>query len=174
MILRLAQRIDTGAYSEVFRSADGERLFKLFINGKHPSNVSQGLTHPDHDGQRRRTFAAECEAYEIAMSHPRIRRHVPQFYGRVEVNDVVDQRGNSVANDYLLDCCYSLEYVSGNERKLGVYVGGEHPQHLAELLKDMDAAGIGYLLDASVLMPEDSESFQIIDFATREIEAPTY
>jgi hypothetical protein len=36
------------------------------------------------------------------------------------------------------------------------FVGGEYLPHLAELLEDMDAAGIGYLLDASVLMPEDA------------------
>jgi len=174
MVLNLQQRIQSGAYSEIFRSVDGKRAFKLFISGAHPSNLSQGLTNPVHDLQRRNTFTAECEAYEIAMADPRISCHVPHFYGRAEVNDILDERGNSIATDYLLDCSYSMEYLSGTDMKLGSYAGQNYPPHIAEFLKDMEASGIGYLLDASAFMPDDPESFRIIDFATRKIEAPSH
>jgi len=106
------------------------------------------------------------------MAYPRIRDHVPHFYGHVEVSDVLGENRDSIAGRYLLDCCYSLEYVNGNELKLGFYAGQACPPHIDKLLKHMEAAGIDYLLDASVFMPDHSKSFKIIDFATREIEVP--
>ncbi len=117
-------------------------MFKLFISGMHPSNILQGLTHPEHDRQRRDTFSAECDAYDIAMANPGIRRHVPDFFGRVEISDVLDENGISMAMNYLLDCCYSIEYVNGNEMKLGFYAEESCPPHVVELLRQMKTAGI--------------------------------
>jgi hypothetical protein len=47
--------IETGAYSDVFRPTYGV-VFKLFLNGKHPRNLSQSLNLPKDDERRRQTF----------------------------------------------------------------------------------------------------------------------
>lgn len=174
LILKIQKRIQTGAYSDIFRSADGTKVFKLFINCSHPTNVSQWLTMPEHDKQRRDTFDTECDAYEIALKHPSILLHVPHFYGRVEISDVLDQEGNSVACHYLLDCCYAIEYLDGDDVKLGSYSDEDIPPHLRDFIMAMQAVGIAYVKDASVFMPDDAEGFKIIDFATREVEPPVY
>lgn len=174
MILRIQDRKFTGAYSDIFLSADVTRLLKLFISGKHPRNISQWLTKPEHDEHRRATFASQSQAYEIAMQCASIRNHVPQYFGHVEVSGVWDADGKDVSDQYLLDCCYEVKYIRGEEVKLAVYRSGGTPPHLVECVKAMLAAGIRYTLDASVLIADDADRFKIIDFATREIELPVY
>jgi hypothetical protein len=114
MILSVASRIPvTGAYSELFWGTGKKTVLKQFISGRHESNTSQGLTTPSDDIRRFRTFVWECDAYEVAIRDPRLQLHVPRFYGRQKINDVVDENGTSIARFYLLDCCYELEYVEG-------------------------------------------------------------
>jgi hypothetical protein len=62
--LHLQQRVQSGAYPEIFRSVDDAKCLSYSLAGTHPSNVAQGLINPDHDRQRGETFAAECEDAE--------------------------------------------------------------------------------------------------------------
>jgi hypothetical protein len=161
-----------GAYSDIFHIENG-RVVKLFISRNHRTNVNQELTTPEHfkrarDKRRQQTFVSEYEAYEIAMKDPFLRNHIPQFFGRVEISDVLDNEGRSVSDWYLLDCCYALEYIEGDDVKLSE-CRRRGWRHISELEEALQEAGISYLCDASLFMSDDVTSFKIIDFAKEGI-----
>src|SRR5437773_5774062 len=121
MILELKQRINSGAYSDIFLSEDRQRVFKLFISDKHKTNTDQWLK-PSLE-RIRRTFESECQAYRLAHEHPFLTKHVPAFFGTVQVGDVIGPNGKSIKDQYLLEFCYSTELVRGYAEKLSAYLG---------------------------------------------------
>jgi hypothetical protein len=166
MILQLTRRINGGAYSDIFRSEDKQRVFKLFISDNHRTNTCQSLK-PDVE-LIRRTFQSECWAYGLAHQHSYLTKHVPAFYGTVPVVDIIDSNGKSLSNQYLLDFCYSLAFVHGPAEKLSAYLGTS--AHVDELARAFNEKGIRYFRDASVFNPNDGETFKVIDFAMEEFE----
>jgi hypothetical protein len=113
IILDTNDRIDCGVYADIFRPSEGRLVYKLFIGFRHDTTASQGLTDPEkNDHRRRKTFDSECRAYEIAAQAAFLRDHIPHSFRRCEIADVTEY-GGSVADDYLLPCCYCMEYIEG-------------------------------------------------------------
>jgi hypothetical protein len=46
MILRTKDIIASGPYADIFRPPKSLLVYKLFISGWHPTNISQALTPP--------------------------------------------------------------------------------------------------------------------------------
>jgi hypothetical protein len=149
---------------------DHRRIYKLFISSQHPTVLRQIGWTPGEDERRSKTFASERDAYTILSQLPALARWAPRFEGIFTVAHITGANGNSISHRYLLDCCYGLEYIPhGPSRKLQAFLGGGHP-HLDDAVVRFKAAGIAYLRDASVFLPEDPMAFKIIDFAVREFE----
>lgn len=167
MILMTKDIIEGGAYADIFRPPGTNLAYKLFVSGHHPTNVGQGLTRPEDDERRRKTFLSECLAYERAAWHPFLCHHVPQSFHRPTVADVTDS--TEVASHlYLLDCCYAMEYIDGDAWKLGELL--DRPTHIEQALQSFGEAGIRHLSDASIFFPDDSQNFKFIDFAMDEFQ----
>ena len=170
MILKNEDRIASGAYSDVFKPSHSLLVFKLFIGAQHPTNFSQGLNRPEDDTRRRKTFAAECEAYERAGLHPFLRNHIPGSFRRCVVEDVTESAG-SVPDCYMLGHCYAMEYVQGIARKFGEFPIDYLTHHIKEAVEAFHEVGINHLIDSSVFSPDDPEKFRFIDFAIEEFQA---
>jgi hypothetical protein len=129
--------------------------------------LSQGLTLPEDEHYRCKTFLSECNAYDRAANHSLLRDHVPQFFGRFAVRDVI-ARDESIAHHYMKELCYAMQFIEGPARKLGPYLSGSLPTHIKNALSAFDAAGIHHYVDASVFWMDDPSRFTFIDFALEE------
>jgi hypothetical protein len=170
IIVMTTDIIALGAYADIFRPPGSTLVYKLFVSGKHPTNESQGLTRPQDNDRRRNTFMSECEAYDRAAQHPFLRDHISQSFRRCVVEDVTGPAG-SVADRYMLDCCYAIEYIEGVPRKLGELFIESRPDHIRKALRAFREAGILHLTDPSIFFPDDPEKFRFIDFAIEEFPA---
>jgi hypothetical protein len=170
LILRTDDRIASGAYADIFRPPGGKLAHKLFVSGKHPTNVSQGLTRPEDDQRRRKTFISECEAYDRVAQDAFLRDHVPHSFGRCTVADVLHS-GESIADFYMLDHCYVMEYIEADARKLGECPVGSRPAHIERALHAFRKIGVFHLIDTSVFFLDDPDNFKFIDFAIEEFQA---
>lgn len=154
MNLNYADIVGCGAYAKVFRIE--RRVYKLFKSEAWEKGVPNAV--------RQKAFDSEMAAYEIAHKNESICRHTPVFYGTVAINSVTDLGGNDVSRRFLLDRCYSTEFIQGENQKVGA-LGVEYP-HINEIIRVMHACGIQFTQDASVFAAEDHRNFKLIDFAT--------
>jgi hypothetical protein len=169
-ILKSQDIIASGAYADIFKPPEGKLVYKLFTSGKHSTNLSQGLNRTEDDERRRKTCMSECEAYDLAAQHPFLRNHIPQQFQRCIIDDVTGRHG-SVADLYMLDLCYVMEYIDGVDRKLGEFPIEYRPYHVDKALEAFRAAGIHHLTDTSIFLPDDRDNFRFIDFAIEEFQA---
>ena len=65
MVLRTENRIETGAYADVFRPPDDTLVYKLFISGHHPRNVSQNLSRPEDDDRDEGLFCQNVKPMDV-------------------------------------------------------------------------------------------------------------
>lgn len=75
-----------------------------------PNHRSKGFG-PDDEGRRRNTFEADCRAYHIAAQNPVLSPHVPRFFERAQIKDIVESEMRTVRGEYLIDCCYRMEFI---------------------------------------------------------------
>jgi hypothetical protein len=167
--LKSTDKIDSGAYADVFHSPHENAIYKVFLNGRHPTNFSQGFNLPEDDERRRLTFSSEVEAYRRASADDFLSSHIPRFLGTAEIADIEAETG-SVAHLYLLDCCYSLELLAGKAVKLGSLNYDCLSEHLIKALDTFRSLGIKHVSDASVFSPHDRDLFKFIDFGIEEFE----
>ncbi|MGA8870285.1 MAG: hypothetical protein WB460_04055 [Candidatus Acidiferrales bacterium] len=170
IMLDINDTIDRGVYADIFRVSEGPLVYKLFIGFRHDTTVSQGLTDPEDDHRRRKTFESECRAYEIAAQDAFLRGHIPGSFRRCEIADVVED-GKSVAADYLLACGYAMDYIEGFAAKLRT-VG--HLAHIREAEQAFHRAGIAHTSDASIFIADDPEKFTFIDFVVEAFPPPPW
>lgn len=161
IILDTGDQIASGVYADIFRPSGETLVYKLFIGFRHHTTVSQGLTDPEDDHRRRKTFDSECRAYEIAAQDAFLRDHIPHSFRRCEIAGVAEF-GESVAANYLLPCCYAMEYIEGAAAKLRAV---EQLGHIREAQSAFHRAGVAHTSDASVFFAEDLQKFKFIDFA---------
>ncbi len=158
-----------GNYAHVFE-LDG-KAYKLFLAGP------EILPRQTRDG-RKRVFKSQVEAYQLLFRDPWLQNHSATFYGVCTIEDVIGGDGNSLRDDYLLDCCYALELldlgeidpITGfymNEAKLVWLKHGHLTSYYENHVKDAEARfkmlGIA-TMDSSVLFYRDPETFKFIDF----------
>lgn len=170
MILDMNDAIDFGAYADIFRPSGGSLACKLFISVRHETNVKQGLTDPEDHRRREMTFESECRAYETAAQDPFLCAHIPHSFRLCAIADVIEY-GESVAANYLLGCCYVMEYIEGRATKLEMV---KHLPHIGEALRAFQRTGIAYTTDASVFFAEDPQKFKFIDFAVGAFPPPSW
>lgn len=149
-----------GMFGGLFAPGDGAIVYKVFRRaGRDPVRERAG----------RAVFEAEVAAYRIAVADPGLRRYVPGFHGVVRVQAIRDAGGHSRLSDYLPDCCYAIDRVSGEEDKYtGLFETEDWPP-LERLMARFADAGIHYLDDASVFNARDDSQLKIIDFATHDV-----
>jgi hypothetical protein len=115
---------------------------------------------------RRLTYRHQREAYQLISSDPYLKNHIPTFFGPVTIDDVIERDGTSIKDSYLLDCCYALEVVRGDETKMPLT---HHDSSIGSLAHIKDAAerfakfGVN-VSDSSVFNAVDRERFKFIDF----------
>jgi hypothetical protein len=90
-----------------------------------------------------------------------LRTHVPHYFGRPTVSDVLDSDEASIASAYHLDCCLELEYIPGECLKFY-----ELPDEAVavQLLRRFDGK-VAYHFDGSFFNWNDPARIKVIDFA---------
>jgi hypothetical protein len=132
-----------GALADIFLDPGRTLAHKLFVG---PCHRSKGYT-PDDEQRRRKTFNSECAAYEIIQRNPALTRHVPKFFTRSTVTDVIDEQGQSVRDQYLIDCCYAMEFIGGSaDAKIGA-CRAAYP-HISSAEQAFKHAGVLYIEDS--------------------------
>src|SRR5580704_17567751 len=115
MVLKTSNRLGVGgAYADLFRSDNSKLVFKVFVGPKHPSKGYAA----DDEQRRRNTFEAEYRAYSIVSQDPALSAHAPGLFEKSIVDDVLDHNGISVRGHYLIDCCYRMQFIAGDEHKI--------------------------------------------------------
>lgn len=143
-----------GAYAVVFFSEDGcaTKVFKRRCNVSH-SHVTN-------------VFESEVKAYEVAAAHSKLVSLIPSFYGKVQVEKIVDANGADISAGYYLDRAYQMQRVSGEFVKLGSLHFNDS-REIRELFIDV---GIRHISDASVVLGVNEKIECVIDFALQEYE----
>lgn len=165
MILRLSDKRSEGSYSHIFVVPGSNRAYKLFLNKQAPNPNPTAIRNEE---RRQLVFEDEVKAYGLACSAPELKGHVPEFFGPQAVSNVLDNACNSIASRYVLDRCYSMEWVDGPVDKLNQQKY-RHP-YLEALEKRFQNAGIWYTRDASVINAQDEQRAVLIDFGTSAFE----
>ena len=157
MILCLKNKIDDGGYSVIIK--DENKVYKLFKN-----SINVKRLRSFEDKLINLVFNSEVDAYKITQNVKELQRYVPEFYGTVNVEKVEDENCKDVSNLYLLNCCYSMEFINGHFYKLFLSNLSDEVQRVIKLFYDN---GINYLEDSCVAFVSDT-NFRIIDFATND------
>lgn len=165
LILRTQDRIGVGAFAEVFRHPQNGRVYKLFKQSDTGNLLNDNSEH--EPGMRRLVFQAEREAYVIAMRSDAIRPFIPTYYGTCEVDQVIDDDGSDISDQFMLECCYIVDFVEGDDTKLTNNLVQQH-EHLRQLTAAMVENGITYWNDGAVFHPADPARTKIIDFAVND------
>ncbi len=163
-VLYLAHRFATGGFADLFSPPGANCVFKLF-----KCRDQSGLPDPlekDYSLMRRAVCDSEIAAYCLLQSHADLARHAPKFFGRTTVSDVLNSEGHSTKHDYLLDCCYSMSRIEGQDEKISG--GREDLPHVAQLLGRFRQIGISYLLDCSAFFLGDPNRICLIDFGIED------
>lgn len=160
MELLLAMRVVRGSSADIFHDLPARRAYKLFRRARN--DASNRVT--------RRIFAAESRSYRILEQHPELQRHAPRFFGEYTVTSVRGRQGVSQSSRYLLDCCYSVEWLNGDDLKVFGVPAKSRPAILA-LMHRFEAVGIQYMADASVFDWNEPFRAKFIDFATSDAAA---
>ncbi|HYW45780.1 MAG TPA: hypothetical protein VE959_23145 [Bryobacteraceae bacterium] len=158
-----------GVFADLFLSGDRKLIFKVFVGPGHPS---KGYAHAEEQ-RRRNTFGAECKAYVIASRDSALSPHVPQSFERPEIEDVLDNRGGSVRGEYLVDCCYCMEFIDGGQPEKIGSCRSAYP-HIERAEIAFKTANIRYMADCCVFFPHDEQNFKFIDFAVEDFPLPDY
>jgi len=160
--LSLRDRISRSNFADIFAPPPGDRVFKLM----------QKITAKQLVGAEKWIFNAEVGAYERLKDHPELQRYVPEFFGVVRVDRVINAAGRSISGKYCLDLCFSMERLppDPDELKYGMFFGMPEWSFLEPIGQAFEAAGIRSLGDASVLQWRDGNP-KLIDFALYDAPA---
>ena len=153
-VLRLAWRRVRGRNADIFIPGDG-RVYKLFRRGGNPRATEVS----------RSAFKAETQAYIIAASTPSLACHIPEYFGVQPIAGVLDAVGRNGGHRYLLDHCYAIQQLTGEERA-AFGVPDERLREVEDLLDEFDRCGVRYAADSSVFGWENREVLRFIDIAT--------
>jgi hypothetical protein len=143
-----------GAYGTVFFFPEKKRAIKVY------------LKHRDADADHsHRTFESETKALIIANASEHLRQLVPEYFGVVEIEAILNENGNDITQRYLADLNFEMEFIEGHFQKLGA-VSGEEYNRVSNLFANEK---IFYVKDACAIL-KDGKVTKIIDFGIEEIE----
>ena len=108
-------------------------------------------------------------ASRIAVEHPRLRAHVPAYFGPTTVNHVCDAQGVDVSDRYWLHLAYAMQRLARDpeERKFGSFFNSSEWHLMEHIAEAFESAGIDHLGDASVFYWK-TDSPVLIDFAVSD------
>ena len=140
---------DEGAYGIVFFDEQG---YAIKVFKRRPDAPEEHL---------KAVFQSEVEAYRIANESNELRALVPEFFGVITCEQVLDEAGNDISGVFHMALAYKMRKIEGVFRKCGLQ---------DEKLKGaFSEAGIRHTKDASVLF-EDGAIRCIVDIAVQEHE----
>ena len=161
MLLRLKDRIGSGAYADVF-SPDGQRAYKLF----------RQITDDEIAHAQPFIFRAETWAYELIAEHSEAARYTPKYFGAVKIETVLSDAGSDITPAYWPELCYSMERIESDprERKFGSFYETRSWPRFEMIERLFEKAGVRHLGDASVLHWRRKYP-KVIDFAVTDAAA---
>lgn len=151
IIKRLYTKPIEGCYGEIFIDEKTNTVVKVF---KKRKDLEKDFIN--------NVYNSELEAYEILKNIPGIIQYIPKYYGKIDLDKILDIDNKDISENYYLDFNFKLEYISGHFQKYG------NNSHTCEILKKFKNAGISYVKDCSAVLNEKKEPIKIIDFATKE------
>lgn len=116
--------------------------------------------------QANNVFKSEVKAYELAQASERVKSLVPNFYGEVIIDNVLDEDGNDISDRFYLSMAYTMSFEEGTFRKISLVSEIEYNRIRADFV----GLGINYFKDSSVTVDKNGSINKIIDFATQEFE----
>ena len=150
VLSKLPNRYEEGAYGVVFFD-EYDCAVKLF---------KRRASAPEE--HIRAVFQSEVEAYMIATQSEELRVLVPEFFGAIQCEKVLDETGKDISHEFHLSIGYKMRKIDGEFIKSGL-------QELI-LKSAFKKAGIHHTVDASILYDEDGLVKCMVDIATREFE----
>jgi hypothetical protein len=165
IVLKETNIVGRGAFAWVLRGPGG-LAYKIFKAAKHRDRVGE---EPYIEAECRAVFELECSAFKKIAVYEKLAAHVPAAFERIAVAHVLDPSGNDVSTEYMLNCCYRMEVISGTPEKLTGGTRNTFPwvRAFTANLADIGVTGTN---DCSVFFRECADSFQIIDFSERPYE----
>lgn len=151
--LRSHQKIYHSLYSDVF-VAEG-KVYKVFKRS----------IDPNLDSRARTIFEAQYDAYLRASSHAILRKHTPEFFGVIDIDNLIDADGQPIGEGYHVSACYCIEKLVGPEQKVGSDLIVQGYPYVFEMRRQFGNNGID-TADSSVFCYDDPEKFKLIDFRT--------
>ena len=163
MSLLLNREVNRGSFATLFEISP-DVVVKLFRK-KHLGNLDRPHDPIVAECIVRAVWDCECMTYEILKEDPLECSLVDHYLSRVEVTDVIDSNGQSIALDYHLDCGYSMRRIKGEPTKWRELKPALNVQ-ATEMACRWKRLGIFHLRDASIFGEITVNS--IIDFATAD------
>lgn len=140
--------LDEGAYGVIFAHRSLQRVRKCFYR-----------RHPDARNSES-VFSSEVRAYKIAMDRASLRKLVPEFFGIVPTQIILDDCRKDISHEFIPGLAFETALVSQDFVKLRT-VNDVERERIVELFT---SEGINYLEDASVLLQRNCV-VKVIDFA---------
>ena len=166
--------IRKGAYSDVFIDKAEMKAYKLFKSYNHPDLSGTGKEQigiAKTNQYRQKVFETERDAYVKIQDSFLLKQFTPKFYGQTSIKKVVTNNID-VSSNYLLDCCYTIEFIVGKDNKLNEIRSNENilkdlenslSFKLDDIIQEFVNKGVNYTIDSSAIWNE--RTFKIIDFA---------
>lgn len=158
-----------GAFANVILDTPTNKAYKLFKSFLHPQTDKFDNREEEFNLFRRKVFHSEKDAYEI-ISKNAISKYFPNYYPDVVIEQILDSTGNDVSNHYLLDCCLTLDLISGKSSKQNdidirdcIYSHGINIDSVFIKLREI---GVNFFIDADIFCNEDG--IKIVDIATTD------
>lgn len=168
----------SGAFSEVFCDPISKEAYKLFISFNHPNldgTCKEENGKFKENAYRNSVFESEFKAYQRIQNSQILLDHTPIFGGKVNIETVLD-KGVDISENFLLDCCYKMEYIQGKSGKLFSLIRNKKDLQalqrkigfeICDIRKAFRENGVMYLTDSQYIF--NDLQFKIVDFGTEDI-----
>ena len=107
-------------------------------------------------------------AYEIASKTAELIPYIPEYFGEIKIDKVLDSQSRDISNNYLMTCCYSIAFIHGSAAKLNHTF-----KHIQTIINLFSNNNIKFLLDATAFNQEDASQIKLIDFAVSNAYSET-
>ncbi len=163
-----------GGSSVVFINETDKKAYKLFKSILHSDKKATGEVETYggisvSNDYFTKIFKTEIDAYESIQNSDLLKKFTPAFFGKITIKKVSDGEID-ISDQFLLDCCYCLEYVPGANQKLGWFDNScfstMYGIDYSEIEKEFYKLGVNFLIDAQIIYSE--KRLTIIDFATTD------
>ncbi len=144
-----------GAYSNVFIDKINGFAFKVFTKRKDTDELHSI-----------KVFENEIKAFNLANKDEIFKSYIPNFYGKIKIQKIIDGKGNDISQDFYLDLNYKMEFIDGGFVKWNS-IG---PSNKKEITAHLNRLKISHYLDSSVIVDHEGNIQKIIDFSIKEIE----